>query len=68
MRAGQDLILKDLLTEETRAAREITATLTNTDGNPQHRGWENTVIGSIVLRVESNSVKRADATRKLLES
>ncbi len=42
-------------------------------GNPMHAGWENTVIGRAVvkrneLRVETNSVKRADALRALVET
>jgi hypothetical protein len=42
-------------------------------GNAQHKSWDNTVIGRIVLtshgrlRVETNSVKRADALRATLE-
>lgn len=42
-------------------------------GNQMHRGWESTIIGRATmacsrLRVESNSIKRADAMRQLLES
>lgn len=41
-------------------------------GNQMHRGWESTIIGRATmarnrLRVESNSIKRADAMRQLLE-
>jgi hypothetical protein len=42
-------------------------------GNQMHRGWESTIIGRATmarsrLRVESNSIKRADAMRRLMES
>jgi hypothetical protein len=42
-------------------------------GNEMHRGWESTVIGRVAIardtiRVESNSIKRADVMRRLLES
>jgi len=41
-------------------------------GNAQHREWENTVVGRIVLtpsrlRAETNSTRRADALRTTLE-
>jgi hypothetical protein len=41
-------------------------------GNPLHRGWENTVIGKAQisngrLRLETNSVERADALRERIE-
>ena len=41
-------------------------------GNPMHRGWENTLIGRATitdgkLRLETNSIKRADALRERIE-
>jgi hypothetical protein len=42
-------------------------------GNAVHRSWDNTVIGQLVLssaglRVETNSTRRADSLRALIES
>ncbi len=42
-------------------------------GNEMHRGWESTIVGRATmagsrLRVECNSIKRADAMRRLLEA
>jgi hypothetical protein len=42
-------------------------------GNRMHRSWENTVLGTVVvseggLRLEANSVRRADELRRALEA
>jgi len=42
-------------------------------GNPLHKSWDNTLVGSATvrgddLRLETNSLRRADALRKLVEA
>ncbi len=64
--------IEDIVDESEPGDRESVYVYTRA-GNPMHRSWENTVIGRAVLsdkalRVETNSVKRADGLRALTES
>ncbi|HTE47267.1 MAG TPA: hypothetical protein VK636_18600 [Gemmatimonadaceae bacterium] len=58
--------------EPEQAGDELVFTITK-QGNAQHREWDNTVVARIVLtnarlRVETNSIRRANALRAVVEA